>query len=219
MGAPFSQEVEDAMRRVVFNLGVALPLNLASPNESGRKDMLVIMRLDEVSGKEQQRDLEDGMSDMMQKHGNQELVLKWRFDSAGPPHGLVEGVIASCHVVGTVETGLCWRYGAVFHRHALVKAGEPRRLYTFAIRYDDTIGAERRILKMRIVGPLEDRNVWAALRWVASSVVNRSRKWPGVLWEGWPECAKGHKNPMYFATPDKVSDILLCSRTGRRRNK
>lgn len=42
-------------------------------------------------------------------------------------------------------------------------------MYTFAIRYDDTIGNERRVLTLRMAGSLKDDNVWSALRWVASS--------------------------------------------------
>lgn len=38
---------------------------------------------------------------------------------AGPPSGLVERLIASCRVIGKVEQGLCWRYGAVFKSHAM----------------------------------------------------------------------------------------------------
>lgn len=49
----------------------------------------------------------------------EQVALKWRFDWAGPPHGLVERLITSCRVLGEVEKGLCWRYGAVFRSHAM----------------------------------------------------------------------------------------------------
>lgn len=61
-----------------------------------------------------------------------QVVLKWRFDWAGPPHGLVERLIASCRVIGEVEHGLCWRYGAAFKSHIIVEGvGETFRLRCF----------------------------------------------------------------------------------------
>lgn len=79
-------------------------------------------------------------------------------------------------------------------------------LYSFVIRYDKTIGKERRVLSLRIFGPLDDARVWAALRWVASAMISVSREWRGVLWEGWPECAEGHIEKTYLVTPDKVGN-------------
>lgn len=55
--------------------------------------------------------------------GPEQVVLKWRFDWAGPPRGLVERLIASCHEIGKVEQGLCWRYGAVVKSHLMRAAG------------------------------------------------------------------------------------------------
>ncbi|CAB1104970.1 unnamed protein product [Ectocarpus sp. CCAP 1310/34] len=216
------EEVLDALCRVIVNLGVALPLEPASllpgsgralatgrPNIS-RQDMLVIMRLPETCGAE--HELQELISDQMRRHSDREVTLMWRFDSAGPPYGLVERVIASCHAVGVVEMGLCWRYGAVFQSRAMATSDGSDRLYTFVVRYDSAVGNERRILSMRMFGPLQDNRVWAALRWVASSVVNISKDWPGVLWEGWPQCARRHRNRTYFATSDKASigDFLLA---------
>lgn len=121
MGTPRAEKVEDDMRRVIFNLGVALPL-LALPSDcSDRNYMLAIMRLPKVPGKGQQRDFESLMTDGVQKRGSQDLIPRWRFDSADPPHGLDERVIASCRAVGIVKMGSCWRYGAVFNGHALAE--------------------------------------------------------------------------------------------------
>lgn len=53
-----------------------------------------------------------------------QVILKWRFDWAGPPSGLVERLIASCRVIGKVEHGLCWRYGAVFKSHAMASGNK-----------------------------------------------------------------------------------------------
>ncbi|CAM9502576.1 unnamed protein product [Ectocarpus fasciculatus] len=223
MGRSSSEEVLDALCRVLLTLGVALPLEPASllpasgtACATGRpdislQDMLVIMRLPETCGRKQQHELEELISDKTSAHSDREVMLMWRFDSAGPPYGLVERVIASCHAVGVVEMGLCWRYGAVFQSRAMATSDGSQRLFTFVIRYDAAVGDERRVLTMRMFGPLQDDRVWAALRWVASSVVNISKDWPGVLWEGWPECARRHRNRIYFATSDKakIGDFLL----------
>ncbi|CAM9834872.1 unnamed protein product [Ectocarpus sp. 6 AP-2014] len=222
MKKPIPEEVLDALCRVIVNLGVALPLEPASllpdsttayatgrPNIS-RQDMLVIMRLPETCGTE--HELQELISYQMRRHSDREVTLMWRFDGAGPPYGLVERVIASCHAVGVVEMGLCWRYGAVFQSRAMATSDGSDSLYTFVIRYDYAVGDERRILSMRMFGPLQDDRVWAALRWVASSVVNISKDWPGVLWEGWPQCARCHRNRIYLATSDKaiIGDFLLA---------
>ncbi|CBN78377.1 LRR-GTPase of the ROCO family, putative pseudogene (Partial), partial [Ectocarpus siliculosus] len=213
MKKPIPEEVLDALCRVIVNLGVALPLEPASllpdsttayatgrPNIS-RQDMLVIMRLPETCGTE--HELQELISYQMRRHSDREVTLMWRFDGAGPPYGLVERVIASCHAVGVVEMGLCWRYGAVFQSRAMATSDGSDSLYTFVIRYDYAVGDERRIL---MFGPLQDDRVWKALRWVASSVVNISKDWPGVLWEGWPQCARCRRNRIYFA---KIGNFLL----------
>lgn len=99
------------------------------------------------------------------------------------------------------------------NRGFTLNQGSEGRLYTFLIRYDKAIGKESRVLSLRLFGPLEDVRVWAALRWVASAMISVSRDWPGVLWEGWPECAENHVERAYFTTPDKVMLVLArpCS--------
>lgn len=220
-----SDRVLDALCRVVLDLGVALPLeparlqadrrtaNAAASGNGGRQDMLVIMRLPEKCGQRQQQEQREMIASLQKKFGYREITLKWRFDSAGPPYGLVERVIASCHAIGIVEMGLCWRYGAVFHSRLMARGGGSNRLYTFIIRYDNTMDDGRRILRVRMFGPLEDSRVWPALGWVASSMLNLSREWPGVLWEGWPECAQHPMKRTYFATPEQVL-LMSCTIEG-----
>ncbi|CAM9844456.1 unnamed protein product, partial [Scytosiphon promiscuus] len=221
METEISDGLFDALCRVIVDLGIALPLEASSvsaegspdsPGQSNRhpRDMLVIMRLSESCEPQQERDLEKLISEMTDRH-EREVTFKWKFDSAGPPYGLIERVIASCHVAGTVEMGLCWRYGAVFNSHAMATDGGAYRLYTFVIRYDATFCDDRRTLSLRMFGPLGDDRVWAALRWVASSVVNLSKEWRGVLWDGWPQCGLHPLKRSYLATADKarVGELLL----------
>lgn len=141
-----SDEVVDALCGVIYKLGIALPLDPRSvvPGDcssysgrgtsrnsgrgiAGRHDMLVIMRLSETCTPTQQKKLEELLADAQKRQGIREVVLKWRFDIAGPPVGLVERLIASCYVVGKVEQGLCWRHGAVFKSYVMAAACDGER--------------------------------------------------------------------------------------------
>lgn len=199
-------EVGHALYRVLIKLGVVVPLGqtivsttdgVASPRgdihpRTEPPDVLVIMRLRKTCSEDQDREIKGRTA------GGREVVLKWEFDTAGPPSGLLERLIASCHVIGVVEQRLSWRYGAVFKSHAMTRSG---RLYTVVIQYD----APLRVLTVRVIGPLWNDSVWAALRYVASAMVVLSKEWPGVLWHGWPECPKhpGVRS-VYLATPSEV---------------
>ena len=93
---------------------------------------------------------------------------------------------------------------------ALLSTENPSRLYTFAIRYDDAAtGGERRVLSLRMIGPLDDGRMWAALRWVASSMLSISREWRGVMWNSWLECPEHPKDRTYLVTPDMVRGVIV----------
>ncbi|CBJ25495.1 LRR-GTPase of the ROCO family [Ectocarpus siliculosus] len=223
MEAPPSEEVMDALCGVLHSLGVALPLGreerhtasaidpAAAHGQIGRQDMLVIMRLPDTCEENIQGELQELVRDLSERHGGNEVTLKWRFDGAGASHGLVERVIASCHEVGSVRSGLCWRYGAVFQSYARADDGGLNWLYSFVIRYDEEVGSGERVLAVTMFGPTAEDRLWAALRWVASSVVNTSTGWPGVRWEGGPACAIHARGRMYFKTPieARIGDPIL----------
>ncbi|CAM9890847.1 unnamed protein product [Ectocarpus fasciculatus] len=215
-----SEEVLDALCGVLHSLGVALPLGPEERHTGsgddpaathGRQDMLVIMRLPDSCGFDKEGELQELMSGLSERHAGNEVTLKWRFDSAGASHGLVERVIASCHAVGLVRSGLCWRYGAVFQSYGRADDGGLEWLYTFVIRYDEEIGSGERVLAVTMFGPVAEDRLWAALRWIASSVVNISKEWRGVLWEGGPACATHARGRMYFKTPNeaRIGDLIL----------
>lgn len=201
--------VADALFGVLVDLGVALPLghttlstnaNPASPaaqgnNSSTPPDMLVIMRLEETCN-DSQRSRISGLAAEMPL-GDQKLTFKWRFGFAGPPHGLLERLMASCHVLGEVEKSSCWRYGAVFKSGAITsKAGRTARLYTLALSYD----GQEKVLTASVFGSLNSDSLWAVSRFVASGMVNLSRDWPGVWWEGWAECEQPNPCRLYLAS-------------------
>lgn len=184
-----SAEAKRALFSVLIKLGVALPLGYATLSADDRhvtavaegdpQDMLVVMRLPELCNDDTQRRCNGPAAAMPQF--DREVTLKWKFDSAGPPYGLVERLIASCHVLGKVEAGACWRYGAKFNSH--FKRGEGNvRLYKVALDMTSYHDAER-VLTARVFGPLGDKRVWVAIRHVASAMVNLSKEWRGVLWE------------------------------------
>lgn len=134
-----------------------------------------------------------------------EVTLRWTFDSAGAPRGLIERLIARCHVVGEAEEALCWRSGAVFCS-ARVAAGI-HLPYVVELVYDST----ERALSVTIFGTLQSCRVWRVLRFVASVMVNISKDWTGALWAGCIECAEHPLRPLYLATPTEVYGFLPFS--------
>ena len=193
--------VVDALFRTLLDLGVVLPLD--KRDESPDDRLLVIMRLPDDCSTQ----INDKLDDTKALDGCEEVTLKWRF-SMGPPYGLVERLIASCHVIGEVEREMYWRYGALFKSHERTKKCKKIvRLYRFVIRYDDDVGDlnhSNKVLTMRMIGPLASERVWVALRYVASAMIKLSSDWPGVRWQGWPECLEHPSNRMYLALPLKV---------------
>lgn len=195
--------VAEALFGVLVDLGVALPLGgttlSTNASSSAPPDMLVIMRLEETCNDNQRRRTDGLAADL--PPGDKELTFKWRFGFAGPPHGLVERLMASCHVLGEVEKSSCWRYGAVFKSSAIMsKAGRTAWLYTLALSYDD----QEKVLAATVFGPLKSDRVWAVSRFVASAMVNLTKDWPGVWWEGWTECEQPNPCRLYLASSSKV---------------
>ena len=213
-----------ALYSVLIKLGVILPLaTTCGTNEENAvrrpqtiqessthpPDMLVLMRLRETLRENQQRLL--NRCTMEALRGACEVTLKWTFDSAGSPYGLIERLIASCHVIGVVERSLCWRYGALFRSHVIRKRfGRNTWLYTMLVRYDniddENDGDTAYILTVRMIGPLESQRLWAALQYVASVVVMLSKEWPGVILRGQPVCPRHPivSNSVYLAAPNEV---------------
>ena len=197
------EEVVNALFRTLLNLGVVLPLDRTSLSSINR--FLVIMRLpDECNSSAKVNDTLEAAKTL---GGCEQVTLKWKF-SVGRPYGLVERLIASCHVIGKVEREMCWRYGALFRSHQMTRRRNRNvRLYTFVIRYDmyDRDPNHRDdVLTMRMIGPLARKEVWVALRYVASAMVTLSRNWPGVQWKGWPECPEHPTKCMYLAPRNEV---------------
>ena len=202
------------------NLGLALPLrqgplpandhsnasvtsaNYCSQRHVEQRDMLVWRWLPEHLGQYGETAF-NALLDKL-KDGGREVVLNWEFDSAGAPHGLMERLIALCHVVGEAEEALCWRSGAVFRSPRVAGYADP--LYVVEIRYSNT----ERVLSVKMFGTLQSERVWAALRFVASLMVDISHDWPGALWAGWVKCATHPLKRLQLETPTEVRPTLMC---------
>lgn len=216
-----SEQVAGALFGVLVKLGVALPLGhtlpwaladrvtpLAHRDGSASQDMLVIMRLSETCNRHQQQ-LFRGLAPQTLR--DREVTLKWEFDKAGPPYGLVERLIVSCHVLGEVEMRSCWRYGAVVKSRFTRSLAEVNvRLYTVALSMTSYTDSER-VLTAKVFGPLDDKRVWLAIRYVASAMVNLSKEWPGVLWDGWLDCEKHPSQHLYLASSAEVRACNLAT--------
>ena len=205
----------ESLFRVLLNLGVILPLGRpaflsdhrgshTSRGERESKDMLVIMRLPEECSGEQKIALDSAIAKTL--HGGLEAELKWEFDAARSPYGLVERLISSCHVLGKIELRACWRYGALFtSRQTMWRHDKEVPLYKFLIRYHE------RMLSLRMIGPFFNDRVLAALRYVASAMVILSVEWPGVQWTGWLHCPNHPEARMYLTPPGEVRlSFYIC---------
>lgn len=213
-----SEQVVGALFAVLVKLGVALPLGHTAPfavadrvkpvDRRVSRDMLVIMRLSETCNRYQQ-ELFDGLALKMPR--DRGITLKWEFDKAGPPYGLVERLIVSCHILGEVVMGSCWRYGAVLKSHFTRSSAEGSvRLFTVALSMTSYKESER-VLTAKVFGPLDDKRVWLAIRFVASAMVNLSKEWPGVLWAGWLDCEKHPSQHLYLASSAEVRACNLAN--------
>lgn len=166
------------------------------------------MRLSETCNRYQQ-ELFDGLALKMPR--DRGITLKWEFDKAGPPYGLVERLIVSCHVLGEVVMGSCWRYGAVLKSHFTRSSAEGSvRLFTVALSMTSYKESER-VLTAKVFGPLDDKRVWLAIRFVASAMVNLSKEWPGGLWAGWLDCEKHPSQHLYLASSAEVRACNLAN--------
>ena len=197
-------EVVDALFLTLLNLGVVLPLDKTRSSSDDR--LLVIMRLpDDCNCSVKINETVDAAKAL---GGCEQVILKWMF-SGGRPYVLVERLIASCHVIGKVEREMCWRYGALFRSLQWTRRRNKNvRLYTFVIDHDVIYDREHNhrddVLTMRMIGPLASERVWVALRYMASAMITLSRAWPGVRWQGWPECLEHPSNRMYLALPHQM---------------
>ena len=200
--------VIESLFRVLLKLGVILPLGRpaflydrggshTSHGDGESKDMLVIMRLPEKRSDEQQESI---VSSFANVHRDcREVTLKWEFDAAQAPYGLVERLISSCHVIGELEQDVCWRYGALFTSHQMTPGDNRQvRLYKFLLSYDNCT------LSLRVIGPPSDDRVLDPLRYVASAMVVLSMEWPGAKWEGWLDCPNHPKARIYLTPPGQV---------------
>lgn len=208
-GQPFPEATFD----VLVKLGILLPLGsahywweaetTAADNHScGRihapevkvcgRGFLVLMRLPYAPPPVVARNVEE-FAGLRQRWG---LVSKWEFHDGSTPHGLVERIIASCHVIGNVVGGTCWRKGACFvGNDAGKRAGGGS--YALMVDFCEKTGSENiptaGTLTIRAFGARDGRAVWGAMRFAVSTVWRLFDLFPGLSWQAWFECPAHEK--------------------------
>lgn len=206
-----SGELEKAPFDVLIKLGVVVSLGrttgraldgCALPTPHGGVDTryMLVQRWAPLCLTDHEQEALDNLLEGRRQWGAREVMLKWMFDWAGPPQGLVGRLIASSHVIAEAEKGLCWKSGAVLKSPTLLREAGLGRLYVVEIRYT----SEDRVLSIKISGPLEYERVWVALRFMAPALVNISKEWLGMLWKGWVDCPSHAWDHVYLATPTEV---------------
>lgn len=194
--------------KVLVKLGIVLPLenayfrgtteaNAIGHHNCGRTDVsertacgrgfLVLMRLPNEVPPDVARHLE-GFEGLRKQWG---LVAKWKFHHGITPHGLVERIIASCHVIGDVVGGTCWRGGACFvGNNDGTRAGNGS--YALMVDFQEKAGSgdtpADRTLTIRTYGARDGKSVWGAMRFAISTVWRLFDHFPGLSWESWFEC-------------------------------
>ncbi|CBN74748.1 LRR-GTPase of the ROCO family, putative pseudogene [Ectocarpus siliculosus] len=185
-----SEEVAEALFSVLIKLGVALPM--------GRRTLLA----------HSDRSTPTAPSDVS---GSNDMLVIMRLSETcyGHQRTLFDG-LASKMPRDRVEAGACWRYGAVFKSHDMKFVEGNVRLYTVALSMTSYNESER-VFTARVFGPLDNKRVWVAIRYVASAMINLSKEWPGVLWTGWLDCEKHPLQHLYLASSveARVGDPLL----------
>ena len=119
------------------------------------------------------------------------LVSKWEFHDGSVPHGLVERIIASCHSIGDVVGGTCWRKGACFVGNDAGRRASGGS-YALVVDFRKKTGSENRptagTLTIRTYGVREGRAVWGAMRFAISTAWRLCDEFPGLSSEAWFEC-------------------------------
>ena len=138
------------------------------------------------------------------KDGGREVVLYWEFESAGAPHGLMERLIALCH-----SAMPCYRRGGRSAELAIRRSFQESpgsSICRVEIRYSNT----EWVLSVKMFGTIQSERVWAALRFVASLMVDVSHNWPGALWAGWVKRATHTLQRLQLEAPTGVRPTLTC---------
>lgn len=119
------------------------------------------------------------------------LVAKWEFHKGAAPHGLVERIIASCHLIGDLVGGTCWRKGACFVGNDAGKKASGGS-YALMVGFCEETGSENiptaGTLTVKTFGARDGRAVWGAMRFAISTVWRLFDEFPGLSWDGWLEC-------------------------------
>lgn len=185
-------------------------------NRSGRcgVDYLVVMRLPKKVPAKAKTRLQD-LATMQKDWG---VVARWEFDIGSAPYGLVERLVASCHVIGDITLQTCWRGGACFVANKGSKEAASGSSFALSIEFSETPSGRRTAgtLTVRVVGNRTGCAVWGALRFVISRIWRLFEEFPGLGWEAWvenPDRADSQK--LFYLAGVKDSKVGFLSRSDR----
>lgn len=196
---PASEHVDEATFDVLVKLGVLLPIERSEHFVSGQGVstgegqgnvgngcFLVLMRLDHNASP----DAASRMKKFAVLNERWAIVFKCRFALGSAPHGLVERLIASCHVIGDIIERTCWRRGGCFvaHNKGKAAAGGDYAL-TLALNGNRSENPPTSgMLTITAYGARDGKGVWGAMRFAISSLWRLFDEFPRLAWEAWMEC-------------------------------
>ena len=205
---------------VLVKLGILLPLvpqrytwdvSLATMSASWEhvKEYLVLMRLPLKASCETMAHFY-AFEKLREEWG---VVVKWEFDHGRNPYGLVERLVASCHAIGNVVMGTCWREGACFvgHQASIDAAGGSFALTVQLTRCATLNRPKAGTLVVQAFGSRDGRAVWGALRFVISSAWRLFEEFPGLGWEAWVECPKHHGKEQHYLAGVSDSKVRVVT--------
>ncbi|CAN0212307.1 unnamed protein product [Ectocarpus sp. 6 AP-2014] len=148
-------------------------------------DYLVLMRLPKILPPRAKTCLQE-LATMQNDWG---VAARWEFDCGSAPYGLVERLVASCHVIGDVIPETCWRGGACFVANNGSKEAASGSAFALSIEFFETPSGRRTAgtLTVRVFGNRKGCAVWGALRFVITRIWRLFEEFPGLGWEAWVE--------------------------------
>lgn len=139
------------------------------------------------------------------------VVAKWKFGRGSAPHGLVERLVASCHVVGDVIAETCWRGGACFVSHRGSQEAAGGRSFALSIDFCEALSGQSTAgtLTVRAFGNRTGCAVWGALRFVISRIWRLFEEFPGLGWEAWVENPDREGQKLFYLAGVKDTEVIF----------